>query len=481
MRQFTFAILLSGCLCAVASNATAYDSDVHYSTTLALALALGMAWPDAKIVASADQGVDENVDTRPTEHVAVGPTLPDQQAQLQFQNVFLGLSLQDYYFHCFSREPDDPGRRHKSVLDHLNDLESQANTAIGKYLEDLAVNAGGLNAPAPERADKVRALISIGVYLHCQQDSWSHSGFGKYPLGHVVADLQGESPDHPANRPDMLTSALIETKDKLSSFMSRWGQQPVTVTGTDIAELTKGMVMERTQKWDSAEWIACNDAVSRYWLEKFGTAHAASGVASLPPDMHMKVAIETKIVRVQRSEGGSYQTTYYGGTDLVSLDCELLMKDAFREIPFTDKIDGELYKSWTTPVSLSLVAPVPPAYPIYTVRLERGDFVNDTDGGYQILTGSENSRADRKIWPGLKIGWIGLLVTVAVLLLIGAAVATASAVRIARKAGYSGLWILIAIFPPAFFWVLWYFAYRAQWPHLRETITMAESGQSEVR
>ncbi|SRR5579871_6040779 len=78
-------------------------------------------------VASADQGVDENVDTRPTEHVAVRPTLPAQQAEIEFRNLFLGLSLQDYYFQCFSRERDQPGKPHLSVFRHLNELESEAN------------------------------------------------------------------------------------------------------------------------------------------------------------------------------------------------------------------------------------------------------------------------------------------------------------------------------------------------------------------
>ena len=46
----------------------------------------------------------------------------------------------------------------------------------------------------------VFALIAIGIYLPCLQDSWSHSGYGAEPLGHVK---DGTDPDNPAKNAEM--------------------------------------------------------------------------------------------------------------------------------------------------------------------------------------------------------------------------------------------------------------------------------------
>ena len=49
-------------LCSVgfAPLSYAYERDIHYSATFAIAVAVGWKWEEAQIIASADQGVDEN-------------------------------------------------------------------------------------------------------------------------------------------------------------------------------------------------------------------------------------------------------------------------------------------------------------------------------------------------------------------------------------------------------------------------------------
>ena len=58
--------ILCACLLAsleVTAVAQAYEADIHYSTTYALARAVGWSEADALTIASANQGVDENQDT----------------------------------------------------------------------------------------------------------------------------------------------------------------------------------------------------------------------------------------------------------------------------------------------------------------------------------------------------------------------------------------------------------------------------------
>src|ERR1700675_2740533 len=50
--------------------AKAFDEDLHYNVTFVLALSIGFSWDQALTIASADQAVDQNLFTKPTEQVA---------------------------------------------------------------------------------------------------------------------------------------------------------------------------------------------------------------------------------------------------------------------------------------------------------------------------------------------------------------------------------------------------------------------------
>src|SRR5262249_42867832 len=145
----------------------AYNEDVHYGATFVLALAVGMDWDQARTIASADQEVDQNIFTKPTEYAAVSsPIRPREPIAKIFGPLSLGLSLQDYVFHCFSPVQDVRGQPNAMVIENLGRLEKRANDLIetSKASNDLR--------------DRFRALVAIGIYLHCQQDSWAHSGYG---------------------------------------------------------------------------------------------------------------------------------------------------------------------------------------------------------------------------------------------------------------------------------------------------------------
>jgi hypothetical protein len=87
-----------------------------------------------------------------------------------------------------------------------------------KALDDEAARTIDLAWQRPTKGNDVRALIAIGVYLHCLQDSWSHSGYGAEPLGHVK---DGTDPDNPAKNAEMARRALDDTRERLGTLPFR--------------------------------------------------------------------------------------------------------------------------------------------------------------------------------------------------------------------------------------------------------------------
>ena len=77
-------------------------------------------------------------------------------------------------FHCFSSSDDDEASnaydRNQDVKERLQQVEGKVNDRIDRR---------------KSLADRGRALIAMGVYLHCLADSWSHSGYGGEWDGHT--------------------------------------------------------------------------------------------------------------------------------------------------------------------------------------------------------------------------------------------------------------------------------------------------------
>ena len=215
-------LLAVGAVLALASECNAFQSDVHYGTTFAIAVATGWTWDQASVIAGANQSTDENIDTRPSIQISERSSSdPAQSHELEVNEQLLaqvlgriaataqyppGLSLQDFYFHCFSRNKDAVRRRNQDVVERLNFLATDSARAIDAWRRDGS------------QISRMRALVSIGVYLHCQQDSWAHSGYGGEPLGHVK---HGTAPDNPAHDPKLTTSALRGTTASRTSSSTR--------------------------------------------------------------------------------------------------------------------------------------------------------------------------------------------------------------------------------------------------------------------
>ncbi len=150
-----------------------FQADIHYDTTFAIALATGWSWQDAKLIASTNIAVDENFDTRPSIQISEGSPYDEPQSfnsdsirsvipqtfgrLAAFANYPAALALQDFYFHCFSRNKDNRKKRNPDVLTRLGGVE-------GDVLQKIDTARA---RPSPGSRNK--ALIAIGVYLHCQQ------------------------------------------------------------------------------------------------------------------------------------------------------------------------------------------------------------------------------------------------------------------------------------------------------------------------
>jgi hypothetical protein len=117
-----------------------YEQDVHFDLTQALAYAAGYSSSESTTIAGADQGVDESKVTNPWNGYG-----------------FLGSGARaDFHFTTSERRAD-----------------------MWNTFESIADVGGGLGGEA------------LGVYLHAEQDSYSHAGFGAL-FGHLYA---GHAPD----------------------------------------------------------------------------------------------------------------------------------------------------------------------------------------------------------------------------------------------------------------------------------------------
>jgi hypothetical protein len=208
--------ILCACLLVLLQPMTvaeAYEADIHYSTTYVLARAVGWSWADALTIASANQGVDENqhtvaaleVDTTPRPSIAGHVASSLRQAE---QNLRL---------HCFSK------------------TRGQAGQISADVREVISRNFAGVPDHDEDPRRHASRLIALGVALHCQQDAYSHAGFGGscgpspgscYGHTHqtffdlVTFALLGKhyfNPDHPGVSGQRLLEMLQATVSKLAA------------------------------------------------------------------------------------------------------------------------------------------------------------------------------------------------------------------------------------------------------------------------
>jgi len=269
------------CACLLVSlqslgPARAYEADIHFSTTYVLARAVGWSEADALIIASANQGVDENQDTVAALEVdrALMSSLHQAEKNLRF--------------HCFSETHGPAGRISADVLKVMS-----AHFAEVPVHEDLRGNA--------------RKLIALGVALHCQQDAYAHEGFGgscgAYPgscyghshqtfLDQVVFGLLGKhhfNPDHPGVSGERLLEAFQGTVGELAARRPKASLRSVSTR--ELAALSDALRASGLELTDEAR-LECNRYIAGKWL--FDFFHSGGGMQDGPGSLE-KLAPEVAV------------------------------------------------------------------------------------------------------------------------------------------------------------------------------------------
>jgi hypothetical protein len=270
--------LLCACLLLSLQSMTAaraYEADIHYSTTYVLARALGWPQADALTIASANQGVDENQDTVAALEVDTSPASSFHQAEKNLR------------FHCFSKTPGPAGRIAADVL--------------GVISNHFAEVPGRDESPG----SNARRSIALGTALHCQQDAYSHVGFGgscgSFPgscYGHSYETFLDQAafgvlkkhyfnPDHPGVSGQWLLQALQGTVRELA--VRRPKASARSIPSDELMALSDAL---RASGLDLPDDVRrdCNRYIAGKWLFDFfhsgsGTQKRADTLETLAPEV----------------------------------------------------------------------------------------------------------------------------------------------------------------------------------------------------
>jgi len=253
--------------------AQAYEADIHYSTTYVLARAVGWSEADALTIASANQGVDENQDTIAALEVETtpGPSLAGYVTSSLHQ------AEKNLRFHCFSK------------------TRGQAEQISADVLEVISGHFAGVpdRGEGPER--NARRLIALGTALHCQQDAYSHVGFGgscsSYSgscyghthqtfLDQVVFGLLKKhyfNPDHPGVSGQWLLETLQGTASQLAAHRPKDSLRSIpanALVALSAALRGSGLELPDEVRRD------CNRYIAGKWL--FDFFHSGSRTKNRP-------------------------------------------------------------------------------------------------------------------------------------------------------------------------------------------------------
>lgn len=281
MKGFLCAGLLA--LLQAMSPSHAFEADIHFSATYVLARAVGWAEADALTIASANEGVDENLDT-------VAALEMDTDPAPSFAGYIAGSLRQaekNLRFHCFSRVQGPAGRIPADVLEMM----SEHYAAVPAHSEDPRKNA--------------QRLIALGVALHCQQDAHSHVDFGgtcgTYAgtcYGHthqsffdqLIFRLTGKhyfNPDHPGVSGQRLLETLRGTAIGLAAHRPGTSARPI---GThELKALADALRVSGLELTDQLR-RECNRYIAGKWLFELSRSGrskqpGADGAETLRPEV----------------------------------------------------------------------------------------------------------------------------------------------------------------------------------------------------
>lgn len=252
------------------SAARAYEADIHYSTTYVLARAVGWSQPEARTIASANQGVDENEST-------VAALEMDAVQGLSLVASSLRQADRNLMFHCFSERRS-----------HAGEIPDDVLKIMSGHFGEVADHDADLRKTATR-------MIALGVALHCQQDAYAHVDFGgacgAYAgscYGHtrqtffdqVLFRMVGKhffNPDHPGVSGPRLLEALQVTARELAARRPRAGIRPVP---TPSLVALSDALRESGLKLPDEVRMECNRHIAGKWL--FDFFRSSGRVAGVP-------------------------------------------------------------------------------------------------------------------------------------------------------------------------------------------------------
>ena len=186
-----------------------YEQDVHFDLTQALAYAAGYSGAQSMTIASADQGVDEDRDTNPWNGYG-----------------FLGSGARgDFHF-----------------------TTSERRAEMWNSFESIADVGGGLGGEA------------LGVYLHAEQDSYSHAGFGSL-FGHLFA---GHGPDKTYTDPGKADTMARDTYGALLEAGVKIGTGAGPVPLAQIMPFVQAFNRAKTKKDKDTQLQLLEKTVDQY-------------------------------------------------------------------------------------------------------------------------------------------------------------------------------------------------------------------------
>ena len=189
-----------------------YEQDVHLDLTYALAYAAGYSSSESKTIAGADQGIDESKETNPWNGSG-----------------FLGSGARaDFHF-----------------------TTSERRAEMWNLFESIANVGGGLGGEA------------LGVYLHAEQDSYSHAGFGSL-FGHLFA---GHGPDKTYTDPGKADTMAGDTYGALLQAGVKIGTEAGAVPLAQIMPFVQAFNRAKTKKDKDAQLQLLKTTVDKYRKE----------------------------------------------------------------------------------------------------------------------------------------------------------------------------------------------------------------------
>jgi hypothetical protein len=247
-----------------------------------LARAVGWSAAEALTIASANEGVDENQDTVAALEMDATPNQPFSG----YATSSLHQAEKNLRLHCFSETGGLTGQISADVI----------KVIAGHFAEVPARDAD------PRR--NTRRLIALGTALHCQQDAYSHVGFGgscdSYSgscYGHTYETFLDQvvfgllkrhqyNPDHPGVSGRRLLEALQATVSELAIRRPQAALRSIPTR--DVIALYDDLRRSGLELPDEVR-RDCNRYIAGKWLFDF---FRYSGKSQNSPDTVEKLAPE---------------------------------------------------------------------------------------------------------------------------------------------------------------------------------------------